>query len=118
MKLYAVRIFVRNWQRSCAFYKDILKLPERFQDADLGWAEYDVGGPCLGIEYVDENDEEGKALVGRYVGATLQVDDIQAAYENLESLGVEFVAPPEKQEWGGTLAFFKDPDGNVLTLLG
>jgi predicted enzyme related to lactoylglutathione lyase len=32
--------------------------------------------------------------------------------------GVHFTAPPEKQEWGGTLAHFEDPAGNVLTLVG
>ena len=118
MRLYAIRIFVRDWENSCAFYRDTLQLPERFRDDNLGWAEYDLGGPCLGIEYVDDYDKEEESLVGRFVGASLQVDDIQATYEELSSRGVEFVAPPEKQEWGGSLAFFKDPDGNVLTLLG
>ena len=33
-------------------------------------------------------------------------------------LAVEFLAPPEKQPWCGSLAHFRDPDGNVLTLLG
>ena len=117
MKLYAVRIFVRKWEESCAFYRDILKLPERFRNDELGWAEYDLGGPCIGVEYVHENDEEGMQLVGRIVGASLQVDDIELLYRDLQSRGVEFIAPPETQAWGGVLAFFKDPDGNVLTLL-
>ncbi|MCC6917989.1 MAG: hypothetical protein IT548_02225 [Alphaproteobacteria bacterium] len=29
-----------------------------------------------------------------------------------------FLAPPERQPWGGTLAHFRDPSGNGLTLLG
>jgi predicted enzyme related to lactoylglutathione lyase len=28
------------------------------------------------------------------------------------------LAPPEKQPWGGIVAHFRDPDGNVITLLG
>jgi hypothetical protein len=32
--------------------------------------------------------------------------------------GVSFPQPPEKQAWGGTLAFPSDPDGNILTLVG
>ena len=31
---------------------------------------------------------------------------------------VSFPEPPEKQAWGGTLAFRRDPDGNILTLVG
>ena len=118
LKLYAVRIFVRKWEESCDFYRDKVKLPERFRNDDIGWAEYDLGGPCIGVQYVDEEDEEGKDLVGRTVGVSLQVDNIDESYKELKSRGVEFLAPPEKQEWGGTLAFFKDPDGNVLTLIG
>jgi hypothetical protein len=30
----------------------------------------------------------------------------------------DFVGPPEKEPWGGVLAHLRDPDGNILTLLG
>ena len=36
----------------------------------------------------------------------------------LTGKGVVFTEPPEKQQWGGTIAHFRDPDGNILTLLG
>jgi len=55
--------------------------------------------------------------VGRFVGVTLMVDDIAETYARLTSRGVEFTGRPEKQHWGGTLAHFKDLDGNVLTLM-
>ena len=118
MKLYAIRIFVRNWTESCEFYRDKLELPERFRDDDAGWAEYDLDGPCFGLQRVGDNDMEGESLVGRFVGVSLQVEDIDATYRDLKARGVKFSSAPEKQEWGGSLAFFEDPDGNVLTLLG
>lgn len=118
MDLYAVRVFVRQWDAACAFYGETLGLAERFRNDEFGWAEYDLGGPCFGIERVDAGDDEGAALVGRFVGASLKVDDIAATYEALEAKGVTFTAPPEKQVWGGALAHFEDPDGNVITLLG
>ena len=118
MKLYAIRIFVRSWNESCEFYRDRLKLPERFRDDGVGWAEYDLGGPCFGLQRVDDKDSEGEELVGRFLGVSLQVEDIDASYRDLRARGVNFISPPEKQEWGGSLASFKDPDGNVLTLLG
>ncbi len=118
MKLYAVRIFVRRFPEACAFYGETLGLSQRFRNDDMGWAEFDVGGPCFGIERVQPGDAEGESMVGRFVGVSLRVDDIDAAYETLTAKGVAFAAPPQKQPWGGALAHFKDPDGNELTLLG
>jgi len=34
----------------------------------------------------------------------------------LYKLSIVRIEPPEKQPWGGILAPFRDPDGNVLTL--
>ena len=52
---------------------------------------------------------------GRLGGSVLQVDDCRATYEELKAKGVEFVAPPEKMEWG-TSVMFKDPDGTTFHL--
>jgi lactoylglutathione lyase len=118
VKLYAVRVFARDWDGLCDFYRDKLELPERFRNADIGWAEYDAGGPCFGIERVTPGDTEADHLIGRMLAVSLQVDDVQATYQKLSERGVEFLEPPERQPWGGTLAHFRDPEGNVLTLLG
>ena len=118
MELYAVRIFVRDWPRACAFYSETLGLTERYRNDEIGWAEYDLGGPCFGVERVQPGDTEGDALVGRFVGVSLRVDDLDEIYDSLKKKGVQFTLPPEKQDWGGSLAHFQDPDGNTFTLLG
>lgn len=118
MELYAVRIFVRQWPEACAFYGATLGLPERFRNDDLGWAEFDLSGPCFGVERVEPGDREGEAMIGRFMGVSLRVEDMDQAYRSLQEKGVHFTSPPEKQDWGGSLAHFQDPDGNVLTLLG
>ena len=118
MKLYAIRIFTRRWEDACTFYGKTLGLTERFRNDELGWAEYDLDGPCFGLQRVDSDEDEFAGLVGRFVGISLQVDDIQQTYATLSSNGVSFTQPPEKQEWGGSLAHLEDPDGNVITLLG
>ncbi|MDZ7685307.1 MAG: hypothetical protein U5O39_10170 [Gammaproteobacteria bacterium] len=33
-------------------------------------------------------------------------------------LGGVYLGAPERQPWGGVLAHLKDPDGNIVTLLG
>lgn len=118
MKLYAVRVFVHDWERAFDFYANVLGLPVKFNEPALGWAEFDIGGPSLGLERVAQDDNEGAELIGRFVGISFQVDDIDTVYKNLREKGVEFAEPPTKQDWGGTLAHFKDPAGNILTLLG
>ncbi len=118
MKLYAVRIFVNDWDAACRFYEQQLGLALQFKDAKAGWAEFDVGGARLGLERVADDDAEGQALVGRFLGISLQVDDIEATYERLQAKGVVFMEPPSKQAWGGCLAHLRDPEGNVITLLG
>ena len=79
------------------------------------WTMEDAGRTLASYE---PDDPEAGDLVGRFVGVSLEVPDIQATYETLVERGVDFVAPPQKQEWGGVLAHLRDPDGNVVTLLG
>ena len=35
----------------------------------------------------------------------------------MQANGVEFIRPPEQEHWGGWVATFKDPDGNILQML-
>jgi len=115
-ELYAVRVFVADWERALRFYTGLLEMPLAFRSDELGWAELDTGGARLALERAA--DDEGRALVGRFVGVSLRVADIHALHERLSRRGVEFPGPPAKQPWGGVLAHLRDPDGNVLTLLG
>jgi predicted enzyme related to lactoylglutathione lyase len=115
---YAVRVFVSDWQRALAFYRDTLGMSVAFESAELGWAQLDTGECNLAIERLAADDPEAPSLIGRYVGVSLQVKDIGATYERLLARGVEFVGAPEAQPWGGVLAHLEDPDGNTLTLLG
>ncbi|WP_416897314.1 MAG: VOC family protein [Minwuia sp.] len=115
MKLYGVRIFVDNFAAAQAFYGETLGLKANWSMPEIGAAGFDVGTAELIVEAASGKD---RALVGRFVGVSLQVDDIDAAYRSMTAKGVTFEQPPEKQVWGGTLAHFRDPSGNILTLLG
>ena len=67
---------------------------------------------------MDPSDTEAASLLGLFVGVSLVVDDIEAMDASLLEKGVTLTGPPEKQPCGSTLVQLKDPDGNVLTLLG
>ena len=117
-RLFAVRVFVTDWDRAMRFYSETLGMNIAYRNDELGWAQMAPGAGQLALERVDPLDEEAQALVGRFVGVSLQVPDIYTTYEELVKRGVEFVDPPEKQPWGGVLAHLRDPDGNILSLLG
>jgi catechol 2,3-dioxygenase-like lactoylglutathione lyase family enzyme len=116
--LYATRVFVTDWERALRFYTETLEMPVGFRSDDIGWAEFDTGEAKLALERVDFEDAEAMALVGRFVGVSLRVADLDATHATLATRGVDFLAPPEQQTWGGVLAHLRDPDRNVLTLLG
>ena len=118
LSLRVLRVFSRDWPASADFYEHILELPCQFRDDAMGWAQFDAGGASLAVERVTPGDAEAEVLCGRFVGASLETPDIQAAFKMLSDRGVRFLSEPEPQPWGGVLAHFEDPDGNVLTLLG
>jgi catechol 2,3-dioxygenase-like lactoylglutathione lyase family enzyme len=114
MQLVAVRIWVKELVAARDFYGSVLGLKARW---DHGFAVgYDVGQTLI-VEQ-DDGSEPEQQFVGRFVGASLRVDDIAATHRELCAKGVVFEAPPDVMSWGGILAHFRDPDGNVLTLLG
>ena len=111
----AVRIFVTDLERSRAFYSAVLELEER--SAEPTSVVFELGSMEVIIEAVPPDDPEAEGLAGRFLSVSFQVDDIDVTYRTLLERGVTFVQPPEKQPWGGTLAFLNDPDGNILTLV-
>lgn len=117
MKLYGVRVFVDDLDAARRFYLETLGLSETWRADAMGAFGASVGEPELIIELADAAARE-EGLLRRFVGVSLQVDDIAATHADLVAKGVRFVSPPEQQPWGGSLAHFQDSAGNVLTLLG
>jgi catechol 2,3-dioxygenase-like lactoylglutathione lyase family enzyme len=112
----AVRIFVDDLERARHFYRDVMELRERCATPE--WLVFELDGKAIVVEAVAAGDPEHDDLVGRFLAVSFEVNDIDAAYRRLAAKGVSFPQPPEKQVWGGTLAFPRDPDGNILTLVG
>jgi uncharacterized glyoxalase superfamily protein PhnB len=69
---------------------------------------HDGADEMLGPHAVDHEHVAGARQV-----LVAPVDDLDAAYGELLSRGVEFLYPPEDRCLGVRCAYFKDPDGNV-----
>jgi catechol 2,3-dioxygenase-like lactoylglutathione lyase family enzyme len=111
----SVRVFTHDLALARRFYARGLGFEERASGP--GYALFATGGADLVLEQVDADDPESEGLVGRVAGFSFTVDDAVATCRHLVGLGVDVVAAPELQAWGGVLAFVEDPDGNVLTLV-
>jgi catechol 2,3-dioxygenase-like lactoylglutathione lyase family enzyme len=118
MRANAARVFVRDLARARHFYSDVLGLRPRWDGGSA--IGYDVGIDLIVEQFADdeEDDAEHRTLVGRITGLCFAVDDIAAEYDKLRGKGVPFLGPPERMPWGGALAHFRDPESNVLTLVG
>jgi predicted enzyme related to lactoylglutathione lyase len=114
-RLWYVNVFVSDFDQAVDFYETKLGLPLKFRDEEFGYASFGTEGAGLALARVGPEDG-AEQLVGRQTGVGLGVRDLKAAYEEMRSSGVEFTMPPTEQPWGGVLATFSDPDGNILYL--
>lgn len=116
LALAYINLYVTDLGRSVDFFQKTLGLPLQFSDEKFGYASVDAGPVRMGIAQVDPQDDQSMALVGRHSGFGFGVPDLVKAHAELEAKGVQFTAKPEKYPWGGFMALFADPDGNVFYL--
>jgi len=78
---------------------------------DLEFALWEVGSP------VDPAQKEWSKqwAPGKAPPILIAVSDCPKTYQELHSRGVEFPQPPKENPWG-TVATFRDPDGNLFSM--
>jgi catechol 2,3-dioxygenase-like lactoylglutathione lyase family enzyme len=103
--------------KALAFYRDVLGLLLTSEDQFA--LAFDIGGTMLRVARVDQLQPAGYTVLG------FVVSDIHAAIEELTRSGVEFerfsfMQQDEHGVWtapgGARIAWFKDPDGNTLSV--
>jgi predicted enzyme related to lactoylglutathione lyase len=99
-------------ERMIAFYRDTVGLPPW---PEIGEGAFHAGGAALFIDGHSEihgpAKEPARVLINFFVG------DLAAEKARLEAAGVAFIRQPEREEWGGLITTFLDPDGNYLQLI-
>lgn len=111
LKVGYVIVHVGDLERGVRFFRDTVGLPLEFKDAGFGYASFTTPGARFSLARTDD-----PVLVGRHTGVGFVVADLDAAHAELAGRGVRFVQPPTRQPWGGYMALFSDPDGNVFYL--
>lgn len=110
-------IGTKNADRAKAFYGNVIGLT-LIEDGPFA-LEFDAGGTMLRIQKVRELIPHAHTVLG------WQVPEIQSTVRNLLRNGVDFERYPGMSQddlgiWkapsGAQVAWFKDPDGNTLSL--
>jgi methylmalonyl-CoA/ethylmalonyl-CoA epimerase len=115
-QIHQIAVYAKDLNEAVQFYRDILgaRFIEKFDPPGLAFFDFN------GVRILLEQTGPKSTIYFR-------VDDIESAYEELQSKGVKFShAPhlihrdekglfgkPGEEEW---MAFFSDPSGNVLAL--
>lgn len=108
-----VYYFVSDVSKAVSFYSGTLGL--KILDQDEYWASISLNGVRLGLhkantnEFLRSSDKRAGATV------TLNVTNIDEAYNSLKNKGVNFVSEISRNPWGSHVSFV-DPDGNLLDL--
>ena len=124
MKIYVTSVLVDDQEKALQFYTDVLGFVKK-NDIPLGEARWltvvspeNAAGPELLLE-PDSHPAAGpfkEALAADGIPVTsFAVDDVDAEFQRLRSLGVQFTQEP--LEMGGvTTAVFDDTCGNLIQI--
>ncbi len=112
--LSPVVVFVKDFERSLAFYRDKVGLTLAYPPVygpGGGWAEFRLKGAgfCLHSGGKGSNRKSP-------VDVHFRVKGIRAAVRQMKAKGVRFAKPVKKMPWGWETTLV-DPDGNTFELL-
>jgi predicted enzyme related to lactoylglutathione lyase len=125
MELVQSRIVTDDVERLAGFYARLIGVP-------VALNEYYVEVPAgpMSVGFSKRRFTEYHRCPGAAGGATrdgrqdrgpetildFAADDVDAEYERIKALGVEWVMPPATQPWGNRSMIFRDPEGNLINV--
>lgn len=137
--IHAVNIYVRDQETSLRFYVDQLgfdiAFDARLQNGTRWLAVSPPDGSAVLALTAPPPESRDYRLIGRQTGIIIVTEDVVAAYERWRKAGVKFLFTPrlrrveyerllpgvpteERDVWGGVFTCFRDPDGNLFSLVG
>jgi catechol 2,3-dioxygenase-like lactoylglutathione lyase family enzyme len=103
---------VADVEAAKAFYTGFLGLTT--EEFSLGWvARYTEPETRANVQLVS-----GDATAGEDSVVSVATDDVDGAYAEAQALGLDIVHPLTDEPWGVRRFFVRDPDGNVLNIVG
>lgn len=120
MKLTHVRLLADDFERSVAFYRDVMGFEVIIDASEILYVEFAAGDAVLAVydrammaKVVGESAAQGRG------GAVVTYDDaaVDETYARLVARGVHSVREPHDQPtWGFRIAVVSDPEGNLIEI--
>lgn len=110
MKLGEVCLLTNDVIRLADFYKKLLSVENGSDDSAH---QTIIAEETMLTVY---NDGSVKNNTNQNICLAFTVDDIDAEYGRLLSMGAKIIEPPTLRPWGAKNMSFYDPDGNVVYL--
>ena len=107
---------VRNQDASLKFYTEKLGfkvVTDQPFSGNQRWIELLIPGSESGLALFTPPGHESR--IGEFQSISFWCDDVFATSKVLKSKGVAFAQEPKTEVWG-SVAIFKDPDGNQFVL--
>ncbi len=108
--LDTVIIYTNQMEKLAKFYEEALQIGP-YEELP-GHKGKKVGSVYFGFDQVGD----ASGISPSRVTLWFTVDDINAAFDKLVSLGAKVRSSPTKKPWGAVIASVYDPDGNIVGL--
>ena len=114
MRFSQVRLLVDDFAAAFRFYRDDLNLETTFGEGPP-YASFRAGDGAVAIfERRGQAETVELAPPGDSALVVLEVDDVDALVERLRPHLVS--APVDRADWGGRVAYVRDPSSNLIEL--
>lgn len=116
MHIGYVIVGVKKLDPAVTFYRDVMGFHLLYAAPEFHFAAFEVGGQRFSLASAEGGEAGTHGAGDRNTGIGFFVQDVDAAHAELAARGVHFTMAPSKQPWGGYMAMFADPDGNIFYL--
>jgi catechol 2,3-dioxygenase-like lactoylglutathione lyase family enzyme len=123
MKLSQVRLLVQNFDKSVAFYRDVMEFPLGFCSEEMQFASFNTGAKIEIFarenmaEVIGANNLPTDGASQSKFLLTFSVDQVDDVCSRLKDKGVVLLNEPhDRRAWNARVAHLCDSDGNVIEL--
>jgi uncharacterized glyoxalase superfamily protein PhnB len=122
MQLVQSRVVTNDVEKMAGFYAELVGTEVTLNEFYL---EISAGAMSVGFSKCRFTEEHAAktscstSLSARAGESILDfvVDNVDAEYERIDALGVQWVLPPTTQPWGRRSMLFRDPEGHLVNVL-
>jgi catechol 2,3-dioxygenase-like lactoylglutathione lyase family enzyme len=115
VKLVGICLITDDVPALADFYAKVLGVEAEGDDVHAELNTEGAGIAIFSTEGMESMAPRSMQGAGRGSFTTMfEVEDVDAEYERLKALGVEFAMLPTTHSWGARSFWFRDPDGNIV----